>query len=110
MSLANNPDTAFYAEPIQVFVNRDFAKRFTYPFFWTVVTLCVLFPALSQAARYFAYLSANMALGTSGNPNYTFDATTNSIIANGDPTPMILVAILCMLVSIICLAMSAVLS
>ena len=95
---------------VSVFVNRDFAKRFTYPFFWTVVTLCVIFPALAQAARYFAYLSANMALGTSANPNFTFDPTTNSIIANGDPTPMILVAILCMLVSIICLAMSAVLS
>lgn len=75
---------------VSVCVNRDFAKRFTYAFFWTVVTLCVIFPALAQAARYFAYLSANMALGTSATPNFTFDPATNSIIANGDPTPIIL--------------------
>lgn len=93
-----------------VFVNRDLAKRFTYPFIWTVITVCVVFPVLSQGARYFAYLSGNLALGTSGNPNYSFDPTTFTIVANGDPTPMILVAVLCMLISILFLAMSVVLS
>lgn len=93
-----------------VFVNRDLAKRFTIPFFYTVLTICVVFPAFSQVARYFAYLAGNLALGTSGQPNYTFDPTTYTIVANGDPTPMILVAVLCMLVSILFLAMSGVLS
>lgn len=95
---------------ICVFVNRELAKRFTYPFLWSVFTICVIFPVLAQASRYFAYLSGNMALGTSGNPNYTFDPTTYTIISNGDPTPMILVAVLCMLISILFLAMSMVLS
>lgn len=93
-----------------VFVNRDLAKRFTYPFLWSVFTITVVFPALSQGARYFAYLAGNMALGTSGNPNYTFDPRSYTIISNGDPTPMILVAVLCMLISILFLAMSMVLS
>jgi hypothetical protein len=51
-----------------------------------------------------------MALGTSGSPNYTFDLTTYTIISNGDPTPMILVALLCMVISILFLAMSGILS
>ncbi len=92
------------------FVHKDLAKRFTYPFLWTVFTMLVVFPALSQAARYFAFLSGNVAMGASGNPNYTFDATTYTIISNGDPTPMIAVAVLCMLVSILFLAMSVVLA
>lgn len=95
---------------IAPFVSREMAKRFTYPYLWTVFTICVVFPALSQAARYFAYLAGNFALGTSGNPNYTYDPATFTITANGDPTPMILVAVLCMLISILFLAMSVVLS
>lgn len=92
------------------FVHKDLAKRFTYPFLWTIFTMLVVFPALSQAARYFAYLSGNIAMGAGGTPNYTFDATTYTIISNGDPTPMIAVAVLCMLVSILFLAMSVVLA
>ncbi len=93
-----------------VFVNRDLRKRFTYPFFWTVFTVAVIFPAISQTARYFAYLSSNIALGTGGTPNYTFDAATFTIVANGDPTPIILVAVLMMLLSIVILVMSLILS
>lgn len=93
-----------------VFVNRELAKRFTYPFFWTVLTICIVFPALSQAARFFSYLAGNIALGTSANPIYTYDPKTYTIISNGDPTPMILVAILFMCISIVCLAMSVILS
>lgn len=92
------------------FVNRDLSKRFTMPFFWSVATICIIFPALAQCARYFAYLAGNMALGTSGNPVYTYDPQTFTIIANGDPTPMIMVAVLCMGISILCLFASAMLA
>jgi len=93
-----------------VFVNRDFRKRFTYPFLWTVATVTIIFPTLSQVFRYFAYLSSNIALGTNGNPIYTYDPQTFTITANGDPTPMILVAVLAMIISIVLLVMSLMLS
>lgn len=93
-----------------VFVNRDLRKRFTYPFLWTVFTVTVIFPAISQTARYFAYFAGNIALGTGGNPVYTFDPQTFTIVANGNPIPMIVVAVLMMLVSIVLLVMSLILS
>ena len=88
----------------------EFRSRFTIPFLWAVGTITLVFPVMSQGFRYLAFLSANIALGQKGNPVYSYDAEKFTIIANSDPTPMILIAAFMMLLSIGFLAMSFILA
>ena len=79
---------------IAVAIEREWAKRMSHNFAWMTVVVLFVMPVVSQVARIFAYLAANLAMDArSAAPYYAWDATTLKIIQQGDPTNMIIISI-----------------
>jgi len=68
---------------IALAVDRNLAHKISYQFLWGVVVLTLIWPAVSQLIRAFAYMGGNlaMALGDS-NPLYKWDPQTMQEIGN----------------------------
>lgn len=89
----------------------NLAKRISFPFLWSSFTLTVVAPIIAQICRLLIFMSGNIGLGqSSSNPHFSFDVTTNTIVANGNPQWTIIMASISMLLSIALLAFSLIIS
>ncbi len=96
---------------VAVAIDREWAKRMSNNFAWSVIIVCLVMPVISQIIRFMSYLAANMAMDTqSAAPYYNWDASTLQIIAAGNPIYMIMIAGLIMLICGLCMFASPYLS
>lgn len=94
-----------------VISDEGLAKRITFPFLWSTFTLTVVCPTIAQICRLLIFISGNIGLGLSNdNPHFKFDATTGTIIGNGNPEWTIFIAGFAMLLSLGFLLFSIVIS
>lgn len=73
--------------------DKSLAQKISLNFFWSVLVVTLVFPVITQLARYLAYYAGNMGLGINPTqPYFSYDPTTGAFIAKGDPTYVIAVA------------------
>jgi hypothetical protein len=87
-------------------VDRDMAKRISYPFFYGVVVLTIVWPTVSYFIRGIAYMFGNvaMALGDSA-PAYVWNEATMQAFRDASAQPVYTVAFACFTMAISAIAL-----
>ena len=88
-------------------IDKELSNRMTKNFIWSLLVVTIIFPVVTQAARFIGFWFANLAIGGSNvNPYYTWDAQSMQIVAHGEPLYIIGVAIFCFIICIFLLLFS----
>lgn len=78
---------------VAVSIDPDLRKRMGLSFGWSLFTVTVIFPVLTQIFRYIGFAAGNLGMGVNPTQSYFYyDPTTMQMVANGDPEYIILVA------------------